>query len=100
MVTSGEESSFQSILSVFSLQVSSKLPRLSTTSCCHVANYVSIVWAPREKKIRKKKEEKQKSEHYWVFPMCHLLPSLHIKSHLILPIPLEIGISLTLRQCR
>ena len=58
MVISGKESSFQSIPSVFSLKVSSKLPRFPMISWCHVANYISIVWAPNEKK---KKEEKQNS---------------------------------------
>lgn len=37
----------QGILLIFSLQVSSKLSRLSIISCHHVANYVSIVLAQR-----------------------------------------------------
>lgn len=48
MVMLGEgKSSSQGIPSIFSLQVSSKLSRLSITSCCHVANYGSIIWAQR-----------------------------------------------------
>lgn len=45
-----EKISPKGILSVFSLQVSSKLPRLSITSYCHVANYVGIILSQREKK--------------------------------------------------
>lgn len=45
-----ENISPKGILSVFSLQVFSKLPRLSITSCCHVANYVRIIVSQREKK--------------------------------------------------
>lgn len=48
MVMPGEgKSSSQGIPSIFSLQVSSKLSRLSITSCCHVANYGSITLAQR-----------------------------------------------------
>lgn len=43
----GGKSFSQGIPSIFSLQVSSKLSRLSITSCCHVANYGSIIWAQR-----------------------------------------------------
>lgn len=50
-----EKSSSQGVLSIFSLQVSF---RLSITSCYHVANYVSIVWAQRKEK-RKRKERKE-----------------------------------------
>ena len=54
MVISGEESSFQSIPSVFSLKVSSKLPRFPMISWCHVANYQHSLGSKWKEKKRGK----------------------------------------------